>query len=52
MGGLPVKARIEVGEMALDLTDWRSGTARVLLECVSPFGPANEITRQFDLERS
>ena len=35
-----VKARIEGGDKTMELTDWRSGPHRVVVECVSPFGAA------------
>ena len=42
-----VKSRIELGDMVLDLKDWRSGTARVVVDCVAPFGSSKVFVRKF-----
>lgn len=42
-----VKARIEAGDKVLELKDWRSGTNRVVVECVSPFVEAEVFIKQF-----
>jgi len=43
-----VKARVEAGETTLELKDWRSGTNKVVVECVSPFGAAGKFLGRFD----
>ena len=43
-----VKARLESDEnYAPQLTEWRSGRNLVIVECVSPFGPAAEVKQHF-----
>ncbi len=42
-----VKAKIESGDRALTPEDWRSGSEIVVIECVSPFAPAEAIKQQF-----
>ncbi|NJO35487.1 MAG: toxin-activating lysine-acyltransferase [Rhodospirillales bacterium] len=43
-----VKARLESDETyAPEITEWRSGRNLVIVECVSPFGPAAEVKQHF-----
>lgn len=42
-----VKARLDAGDRALELTDWRGGENLVIVDCVSPFAPVETITQQF-----
>lgn len=42
-----VKARLDTGDKSLELKDWRSGNNIVILDCISPFNPANTFEKQF-----
>lgn len=42
-----VKAQLEDGSDGLDLKLWRSGKNIVIIECVSPFAPAETVKSKF-----
>ncbi|MEE9454396.1 MAG: toxin-activating lysine-acyltransferase [Paracoccaceae bacterium] len=43
-----VKAALEAGRrVELDLKGWRSGPHLVVVDCISPFGPAEKIKEEF-----
>jgi cytolysin-activating lysine-acyltransferase len=42
-----VKARLDKGERSLEIADWRSGTNIVVMDCVSPFNPAETFSQKF-----
>ncbi|NSX56903.1 toxin-activating lysine-acyltransferase [Parasulfitobacter algicola] len=45
-----VKERMSKPDARIDLTEWRSGDNLILVECISPFAPAEKIKKDF-LER-
>lgn len=42
-----VKARLESGDKKLELTEWRSGTNIVVVDCISPLHPAGAFIEKF-----
>ena len=42
-----VKAQLEKGSGELDLKQWRSGKNLVVVECISPFAPAETVKSKF-----
>ncbi len=42
-----IKAELEAGRVELDLKGWRSGPHLVVVDCISPFGPAEKIKAEF-----
>ena len=42
-----VEARIKTGNKVLNLEDWRSRKSIVVVECVSPFNPADVFAEKF-----
>ena len=42
-----IKARFDDGNRTLGAEEWRSGKHIVIVDCVSPFAPKDEIVKQF-----
>ncbi len=42
-----VKKRFDAGNTTLELKDWRSGSNLIMVDCISPFAPEEEILKQF-----
>lgn len=42
-----VKERIESGDKTLELSDWRSGSNIVVVDCISPLHPAETFVEKF-----
>jgi len=42
-----IKKRLEAGNKAMELTDWRSGNHVMIVDCVSPFNPKEVFEKTF-----